>query len=100
MNMYAKCGSLADVRIVLDGFRKKTAVIWSVMIAGYVKVEGMGYEVFGFYDVLRKNECTAAAVVSDRVTVVRLLQACVNVGVSVLEMGNLCGAERARIGLM
>eukprot|EP01018_Ginkgo_biloba_P031739 Gb_11664 [translate_table: standard] len=37
VNLYAKCGSLADARRVLDGMPKRNVVSWTVLIAAYAK---------------------------------------------------------------
>jgi pentatricopeptide repeat protein len=37
VNMYTKCGSLADARIVLDSMPRRNVVSWTAMIAAYTK---------------------------------------------------------------
>ena len=37
VNMYAKCGSIRDARLVFDKISKRDVISWNAMIAGYVQ---------------------------------------------------------------
>jgi pentatricopeptide repeat protein len=79
VNMYTKCGSLADARTVLEEMRKRNAVSWTVMIAAYAK-NGDREEALKLYYQMRKT-----GVQPNQFTFASVLPACCNLGA--LEQG-------------
>ncbi|XP_057820344.1 pentatricopeptide repeat-containing protein At4g02750 [Cryptomeria japonica] len=67
LNMYAKCGSLAEARRVFDQMGKRDEITWTGMIAAYAK-NGVFEEALGlFYEMQKKgmkpNQFTFASVI-------------------------------------
>eukprot|EP01018_Ginkgo_biloba_P002828 Gb_14729 [translate_table: standard] len=70
LDMYAKCGSLANARHVFDKMSIRDVVSWSAMISGYAQ-QGHGEKALAlFYEMQR------AGVTSNKFTVTSLLRAC------------------------
>ncbi|XP_058110777.1 pentatricopeptide repeat-containing protein At3g14730 [Magnolia sinica] len=74
IDMYAKCGSLRDARVVFDRMMDRDVVSWNIMILGY-GLHGHGHEALDvFSSMLAKN------VEPDEVTFVGVLTACSHAG--------------------
>eukprot|EP01018_Ginkgo_biloba_P031203 Gb_23798 [translate_table: standard] len=74
MDMYAKCGSIEIARNLFDKLSEKNAVSWNTMIAGYAQ-NGQASEALTLF-----NQMQLAEVTPDPITMVSLLQACVQLG--------------------
>ncbi|XP_077239251.1 pentatricopeptide repeat (PPR) superfamily protein [Tasmannia lanceolata] len=75
MDMYAKCGSLIEARLVFDGMRDKDVASWNIMIMGY-GLHGHGDEALDvFY-----HMCGVSHLKPDEVTFVGVLSACSHAG--------------------
>lgn len=48
VDMYSKCGSLKDARMVFDGMKFKDVVAWNSMIVGYA-MHGFSREVLDLF---------------------------------------------------
>ncbi|KAE9457441.1 hypothetical protein C3L33_10655, partial [Rhododendron williamsianum] len=53
VDMYAKCGEIADSRKVFDGMRKRNIVTWTCIIAGYAW-NGLGEEAISTFMVMKR----------------------------------------------
>ncbi len=86
LNMYAKCGSLADARHVFDTIKQRRNLqSWNTMLAAYAQ-HGHGKEALQLF-----KEMKAQGIRPDNVTFVSALTACANVGD--LEEGKALHAE-------
>lgn len=74
VDMYAKCGSLEDARLVFDGITRKDIVIWNSMIVGYA-MHGFSQEAFHLFDEL----CKMGLHPTD-ITFIGVLNACAHAG--------------------
>lgn len=74
IDMYAKCGSIRDARLVFNMLRECDQVSWSAMIAGY-SVHGLCREALKAFELMQETECKP-----DKVTFVGILSACSNAG--------------------
>ncbi|KAL6969206.1 hypothetical protein U1Q18_028929, partial [Sarracenia purpurea var. burkii] len=74
IDMYAKCGSINDARLVFDLMIKRDVVSWNAMISGY-SMHGLGVEALGIFEKMQKTEVKA-----DKLTFVGVLSACSNTG--------------------
>ncbi|GJR20646.1 pentatricopeptide repeat-containing protein [Tanacetum coccineum] len=74
MDMYGKCGSMKEARLVFDHMSTKDSASWNIMIMGYA-MQGFGNEAL---DVFRKMCETHAT--PDEVTFVGVLSACSHSG--------------------
>lgn len=72
LNMYAKCGSLADAKQVFDGIQDRNVVSWTAMIEAFV-AEGQNFEAYNCYEMMKR-----AGLKPDKVTFVSLLNAFTN----------------------
>ncbi|KAJ7548198.1 hypothetical protein O6H91_07G002300 [Diphasiastrum complanatum] len=70
VDMYAKCGSIADARTVFDKMPRKDLVAWNAMIAGYAK-DGHVNEAFELFE-----QIPEACLQPNEVTFTGLLSAC------------------------
>eukprot|EP00249_Psilotum_nudum_P024144 c29105_g13_i1 orf=356-1066(+) len=74
VNMYSKCGSLADARTTFDKMPDRNVVSWNVMIAAYAH-HGQGENALSLF-----REMILAGAIPDRVTFVSTLSACASQG--------------------
>jgi pentatricopeptide repeat protein len=74
VDMYAKCGSLADARHVFDKMPNKDTIAWTAVITGYAQ-HGDGKESIRLF-----REMVRQGVSPDEVTFVGLLTACSHMG--------------------
>ncbi|KAJ7541256.1 hypothetical protein O6H91_10G051200 [Diphasiastrum complanatum] len=70
VNMYCKCGSLNDARIVFNKVPEKDVVLWSAIIAAYSQ-HGHGKEALNLFDQMVNEGCKP-----DAVTFISVLSAC------------------------
>ena len=74
MDMYAKCGSMRDARMVFDNMTKKDVASWNIMITGY-GMHGYGDEALDTFTRMRQ-----AQLVPNEISFVGLLSACSHAG--------------------
>ncbi|KAL8144977.1 hypothetical protein AgCh_003262 [Apium graveolens] len=74
VDMYSKCGSLEDARLVFDEIKSKDVVVWNAMISGYamngLSIEGLQL----FSDMCRLN------VPPTEITFIGILSVCAHAG--------------------
>eukprot|EP01018_Ginkgo_biloba_P032323 Gb_32256 [translate_table: standard] len=74
VDMYSKCGSLEDARIVFDHMQTRDVISWSAMIAGNAQ-HGHGKEALWLFQCMQQ-----AGLKPNHVTFIGVLFACSNVG--------------------
>ncbi|XP_047324687.1 pentatricopeptide repeat-containing protein At4g30700 [Impatiens glandulifera] len=74
IDMYAKCGSIAESRRLFDDMQEKNAVTWNAMISAY-GLHGHGYEALRLF-----SEMLDSKVSPTSVTFLSLLYACSHAG--------------------
>lgn len=74
VDMYAKCGGIAESRKVFDGMHGRDLVSWTSMIAGY-GVHGCGKEAVGLFD-----EMVSCGIRPDSVLFMGVINACSHAG--------------------
>ncbi|XP_059633465.1 putative pentatricopeptide repeat-containing protein At5g13230, mitochondrial [Cornus florida] len=74
IDMYAKCGSIKDARLVFDMMSKWDVVSWNAMISGY-SMHGLSDEALRMFDRMQKME-----IKPNELTFVGVLSACSNTG--------------------
>ncbi|KAI9122420.1 hypothetical protein K1719_006260 [Acacia pycnantha] len=74
VDMYAKCGSILDSRIVFDRMRKRDEVSWNAMICGY-SMHGLGVEALNIFEMMQQSNCKP-----NKLTFVGVLSGCSNAG--------------------
>lgn len=74
MDMYAKCGSLREARLVFDKMSHRDVASWNIMIMGY-GMHGFGNEALDMFHIMSKTELKP-----DEVTFVGVLSACSHAG--------------------
>ncbi|KAG8363519.1 hypothetical protein BUALT_Bualt19G0030900 [Buddleja alternifolia] len=74
IDMYSKCGSLDDAKIVFDGIRKKDAIVYNAMIGGYA-IHGFSEEALKLFE-----EMTRAGLHPTDITFIGLLSVCAHAG--------------------
>ncbi|KAL5991392.1 hypothetical protein ACLOJK_012300 [Asimina triloba] len=74
IDMYAKCGSLMDARLVFDRMINRDTASWNIMILGY-GLHGNGQEALNVFSCM-----CASHLKSDGVTLVGVLSACSHTG--------------------
>ncbi|GAB2282664.1 hypothetical protein Dimus_017201 [Dionaea muscipula] len=74
VDMYSKCGSLEDARLIFDGIENKDVVAWNSMIVGYA-LHGFGDEALQLFDEM----CGIGFHPTD-ITFIGVLNACANAG--------------------
>ncbi|XP_068638908.1 pentatricopeptide repeat-containing protein At3g14730-like isoform X2 [Aristolochia californica] len=74
MDMYVKCGSLRDARLVFDRMEETDSASWNIMIKGY-GLHGYGNEALELFACMCKTQLNP-----DEVTFVGLLSACSHAG--------------------
>ncbi|XP_024539813.1 putative pentatricopeptide repeat-containing protein At3g01580 [Selaginella moellendorffii] len=70
IDMYAKCGSMAEARSVFDGIHRKTLVSWNSILTGYA-LNGEGSETIKLFEAMKDEPLEPSAR-----TYVALLGAC------------------------
>ena len=70
VNMYAKCGSIRDARLVFDEMVRRDIISWNAMIAGYAQ-HGQCEEVF---EVLRQMQ--QVDINPNQITYISILNVC------------------------
>ncbi|KAI4376768.1 hypothetical protein MLD38_014491 [Melastoma candidum] len=74
IDMYAKCGSIAEARHLFDLMPDKNVVTWNSMISGY-GLHGHGNEAWNLY-----NQMLQCGIFPSRVTFLSVLHACSHAG--------------------
>ncbi|KAA8540030.1 hypothetical protein F0562_026722 [Nyssa sinensis] len=74
IDMYAKCGSIKDARLVFDMMGKRDVVSWNAMISGY-SMHGLGGEALRIFESMQRME-----IKPNKLTFVGVLSACSNTG--------------------
>ncbi|KAF7836799.1 putative pentatricopeptide repeat-containing protein [Senna tora] len=74
VDMYAKCGSIYDARIVFNNLAKRDEVSWNAMICGY-SMNGLGIEALNIFEMMQQTNCKP-----NKLTFVGVLSACSNAG--------------------
>ncbi|XP_021735063.1 pentatricopeptide repeat-containing protein ELI1, chloroplastic-like [Chenopodium quinoa] len=74
IDMYAKCGSLEDARLVFDGVKGKDVVVWNSMLVGYA-MHGFSQEALQLFDELREKGFRPTDI-----TFIGVLNACAHAG--------------------
>ncbi|XP_057485691.1 putative pentatricopeptide repeat-containing protein At5g13230, mitochondrial [Actinidia eriantha] len=74
IDMYAKCGSIKEARLVFNMMSKRDLVSWNAMISGY-SMHGLGVEALRIFEDMQKTGIRA-----DKLTFVGVLSACSNTG--------------------
>eukprot|EP01018_Ginkgo_biloba_P002433 Gb_04612 [translate_table: standard] len=90
VNMYAKCGSLADAREIFNQMPKRDVFTWTVMIASYSR-HGLAQEALSLF-----NQMQRACVQPNHFTFASVLPACANL--AALERGMEIHEEIKRSG--
>ncbi|PIN03826.1 hypothetical protein CDL12_23643 [Handroanthus impetiginosus] len=70
VDMYAKCGEIEDSRTLFDGMKRKNAVTWNSIIAGYAR-NGLGEEAIVLFHMMNRLKIFA-----NNLTMVSILRAC------------------------
>lgn len=76
VDMYAKCGNMADSREIFNGMRNRNTVTWTSIIAGYAR-EGLGEEAINLFRLMKRQRIPA-----NNLTIVSILRACGSIGES------------------
>lgn len=74
IDMYAKCGSIRDARLVFDMFTERDEVSWNAMISGY-SMHGLGRDALKVFEMMQGTKCKPG-----KLTFVGVLSACSNSG--------------------
>lgn len=74
IDMYAKCGSIKDARLVFDKLDQRDEVSWNAMISGY-SMHGLALEAITIFEMMQKTSCKP-----NKLTFVGVLSACSNAG--------------------
>ncbi|XP_042507827.1 pentatricopeptide repeat-containing protein At3g12770-like [Macadamia integrifolia] len=74
INMYAKCGSIVEARLVFDTEVEKDVALWNAMISGY-SVHGMAKDAIELFEQLVKS-----GIQPDHITFTALLSSCTREG--------------------
>ncbi|EYU39753.1 hypothetical protein MIMGU_mgv1a022363mg, partial [Erythranthe guttata] len=70
VDLYAKCGKIEKSRTIFDGMRRKNAITWSTIIAGYAR-NGLGGEAISLFRTMKRLKMFA-----NSLTMVSILRAC------------------------
>ena len=71
VNMYAKCGSIRDARLVFNSMSKRDIISWTAMIVGYAEHGHCG----GAFEIFRQMQ--QVGMKPDQITYMSILNACV-----------------------
>lgn len=74
IDMYSKCGSLEDAKLVFDGIKDKDAVLYNAMIGGYA-IHGFTQEALKLFD-----EMSQVGLYPTDITFIGILSACAHSG--------------------
>ncbi|GAV71480.1 PPR domain-containing protein/PPR_2 domain-containing protein/DYW_deaminase domain-containing protein [Cephalotus follicularis] len=74
VDMYAKCGSIKDARIVFDLMKTQDEVSWNAMICGY-SMHGLAMDAINAFEMMQERGCKPS-----KLTFVGVLSACSNAG--------------------
>eukprot|EP01018_Ginkgo_biloba_P001270 Gb_03440 [translate_table: standard] len=74
IDMYAKCGSIKDARLVFDNMSQRNVISWTAMIAGY-GIHGHGEKALALF-----HQMQQAGVQPNHITFTALLSACSHAG--------------------
>ena len=77
IDMYAKCGSIKDARLVFDQMSEKDVVSWTAMISGY-SIHGHGEDALTLF-----YQMQHAGLKPDHITFTAVLSACSHAGLIV-----------------
>ncbi|XP_031105933.1 pentatricopeptide repeat-containing protein At4g18520, chloroplastic-like [Ipomoea triloba] len=70
VDMFAKCGQIANARKIFDGTRKRNIVTWTSIIAGYAR-NGLAEEAISLFRIMTRRKIFA-----NNLTMVSVLRAC------------------------
>ncbi|KAJ7530179.1 hypothetical protein O6H91_15G083400 [Diphasiastrum complanatum] len=91
VDMYAKCGSLAQAHKIFKSLEDRNVISWNTLIAGYVQ-HGFDKEALDLYQQMQQE-----GLQPDQVTFVSILKACGNMGT--LDCGKLLHDELKKSNL-
>lgn len=74
VDMYARCGSIKDARLVFDRLNQRDEVSWNAMIFGY-SMHGLSLEALKVFEQMKKTKCKP-----NNLTFLGVLSACSNAG--------------------
>ncbi|XP_050371864.1 putative pentatricopeptide repeat-containing protein At5g13230, mitochondrial [Argentina anserina] len=74
IDMYAKCGSITDARLMFDKMKQQDEVSWNAMISGY-SMHGLGKQALKLFEMMKETNCKP-----NKLTFVGVLSACSNAG--------------------
>ncbi|KAL0367175.1 UNVERIFIED_CONTAM: Pentatricopeptide repeat-containing protein, chloroplastic [Sesamum radiatum] len=70
VDMYAKCGQIEDARMLFDRMRRRNAITWNTILAGYAR-NGLGEEAIRLFRMMKRLKVSV-----NNLTMVSLLRAC------------------------
>nr|AYM00625.1 pentatricopeptide repeat protein [Salvia miltiorrhiza] len=70
VDLYAKCGKIEDSRTIFGGMKRRNAITWNSVIAGYAR-NNLGEDAIGLFRVMKRLRVPA-----DSSTMVSILRAC------------------------
>eukprot|EP01018_Ginkgo_biloba_P003458 Gb_33545 [translate_table: standard] len=91
VDMYSKCGSIEDARLMFDKILIRDVVSWNAMIAGYAQNEN-AKEAFKLFREMQKNDTKP-----NSISILSVLPACAHLGT--LQQGKEIHAHTIRIGV-
>lgn len=91
VDMYAKCGSLANARKVFDKLPSRDLVTWNTIMAAYSQ-QGLGQEAIDLFESLQQ-----AGLTPDRVTFGSVVKSCGSIGA--IQKGRQVHAKICELGL-
>ncbi|KAJ9158936.1 hypothetical protein P3X46_024479 [Hevea brasiliensis] len=74
IDMYAKCGSIKDARLVFDMLNERDEVSWNAMISGY-SMHGLSGEALKVFQMMQETACKP-----NKLTFLSVLSACSSAG--------------------
>ncbi|XP_044487731.1 putative pentatricopeptide repeat-containing protein At5g13230, mitochondrial [Mangifera indica] len=74
IDMYAKCGSINNARLVFDVMNERNEVTWNAMISGY-SMHGLSVEALKVFEIMLQRGCKP-----NNLTFIGVLSACCNAG--------------------
>ncbi|XP_057821646.2 pentatricopeptide repeat-containing protein At3g12770 [Cryptomeria japonica] len=79
VDMYAKCGSIEDARLIFEAMPEKNVVSWTAMIDGYGK-HGQAKEALRLFEQMRYQQTSNWGIEPNDVTFLSVLSACSHAG--------------------